>query len=210
MQLDINKILEFIFVEFDKNPTEWILFGCLIVLFLVFFVLRLVFFSSKDVVARKGKPSILNSIKNVEEKDLSLPLGFLDTKKSNNVENFNLNSNALDDNANSSVSEYLYLDDNSLIEELTIPRPGDVSSDKKNHSPDKSALETKKDFSTFDQKNIHEQEILDKSILNLSELELIEIERKLIALKELHNANLIAKEIYVLKSREILEDFYNS
>ena len=64
MQLDINKILEFIFVEFDKNPTEWILFGCLIVLFLVFFVLRLVFFSSKDVVARKGKPSILNSIKN--------------------------------------------------------------------------------------------------------------------------------------------------
>ena len=210
MQLDINKILEFIFVEFDKNPTEWILFSCLIVLFLVFFVLRLVFFGTKDVVARKGKPSILNSIENVEEKDLSLPLGFLDTKKSNNVENFNLNSGALDDNANSSVSEYLYLDDNSLIEELTIPRPGDVPSDKKNYSPDKSAIETKKDFSTFDQKNIHEQEILDKSILNLSELELIEIERKLIALKELHNANLIAKEIYVLKSREILEDFYNS
>ena len=210
MQLDINKILEFIFIEFDKNPTEWILFGCLIVLLLVFFVLRLVFFSSKDVVARKGKPSILNSIENVEEKDLSLPLGFIDTNKSNSGENFNLNSGALDDNSNSSVNEYLYLDDNSLIEELTIPRPGDISSVKKDYSPNQSTLETKKDFSTFDQKNVHEQEVLDKSILNLSELELIEIERKLIALKELHNANLIAKEIYVLKSREILKDFYNA
>ena len=120
MQLDINKILELIFIEFDKNPTEWILFGCLIVLLLVFFVLRLVFFSSKDVVARKGKPSILNSIENVEEKDLSLPLGFIDTNKSNSGENFNLNSGALDDNSNSTVNEYLYLDDNSLIEELTI------------------------------------------------------------------------------------------
>jgi hypothetical protein len=210
MQLDINKILEFIFIEFDKNPTEWILFGCLIVLLLVFFVLRLVFFSSKDVVARKGKPSILNSIENVEEKDLSLPLGFIDTKKSNSGENFNLNSGALDDNSNSSVNEYLYLDDNSLIEELTIPRPGDIPSVKKDYSPNQSTLETKKDFSTFDQKNVHEQEVLDKSILNLSELELIEIERKLIALKELHNANLIAKEIYVLKSREILKDFYNA
>jgi hypothetical protein len=210
MQLDINKTLEFIFIEFDKNPTEWILFGCLIVLLLVFFVLRLVFFSSKDVVARKGKPSILNSIENVEEKDLSLPLGFIDTKKSNSGENFNLNSGALDDNSNSSVNEYLYLDDNSLIEELTIPRPGDISSVKKDYSPNQSTLETKKDFSTFDQKNVHEQEMLDKSILNLSELELIEIERKLIALKELHNANLIAKEIYVLKSREILKDFYNA
>jgi hypothetical protein len=210
MQLDINKILEFIFIEFDKNPTEWILFGCLIVLLLVFFVLRLLFFSSKDVVARKGKPSILNSIENVEEKDLSLPLGFIDTKKSNSGENFNLNSGALDDNSNSSVNEYLYLDDNSLIEELTIPRPGDISSVKKDYSPNQSTLETKKDFSTFNQKNVHEQEMLDKSILNLSELELIEIERKLIALKELHNANLIAKEIYVLKSREILKDFYNA
>ena len=210
MQLDINKILEFIFIEFDKNPTEWILFGCLIVLLLVFFVLRLVFFSSKDVVARKGKPSILNSIENVEEKDLSLPLGFIDTNKSNSGENFNLNSGALDDNSNSSVNEYLYLDDNSLIEELTIPRPGDISSVKKDYSPNQSTLETKKDFSTFNQKNVHEQEMLDKSILNLSELELIEIERKLIALKELHNANLIAKEIYVLKSREILKDFYNA
>ena len=210
MQLDINKILEFIFIEFDKNPTEWILFGCLIVLLLVFFVLRLVFFSSKDVVARKGKPSILNSIENVEEKDLSLPLGFIDTNKSNSGENFNLNSGALDDNSNSTVNEYLYLDDNSLIEELTIPRPGDISSVKKDYSPNQSTLETKKDFSTFDQKNVHEQEVLDKSILNLSELELIEIERKLIALKELHNANLIAKEIYVLKSREILKDFYNA
>jgi hypothetical protein len=210
MQLDINKILELIFIEFDKNPTEWTLFGCLIVLLLVFFVLRLVFFSSKDVVARKGKPSILNSIENVEEKDLSLPLGFIDTKKSNSGENFNLNSGALDDNSNSSVNEYLYLDDNSLIEELTIPRPGDISSVKKDYSPNQSTLETKKDFSTFDQKNVHEQEMLDKSILNLSELELIEIERKLIALKELHNANLIAKEIYVLKSREILKDFYNA
>lgn len=210
MQLDINKTLEFIFIEFDKNPTEWILFGCLIVLLLVFFVLRLVFFSSKDVVARKGKPSILNSIENVEEKDLSLPLGFIDTKKSNSGENFNLNSGALDDNSNLTVNEYLYLDDNSLIEELTIPRPGDISSVKKDYSPNQSTLETKKDFSTFDQKNVHEQEMLDKSILNLSELELIEIERKLIALKELHNANLIAKEIYVLKSREILKDFYNA
>lgn len=210
MQLDINKILELIFIEFDKNPTEWILFGCLIVLLLVFFVLRLVFFSSKDVVARKGKPSILNSIENVEEKDLSLPLGFIDTNKSNSGENFNLNSGALDDNSNSTVNEYLYLDDNSLIEELTIPRPGDISSVKKDYSPNQSTLETKKDFSTFDQKNVHEQEMLDKSILNLSELELIEIERKLIALKELHNANLIAKEIYVLKSREILKDFYNA
>jgi hypothetical protein len=210
MQLDINKTLEFIFIEFDKNPTEWILFGCLIVLLLVFFVLRLLFFSSKDVVARKGKPSILNSIENVEEKDLSLPLGFIDTNKSNSGENFNLNSGALDDNSNSSVNEYLYLDDNSLIEELTIPRPGDISSVKKDYSPNQSTLETKKDFSTFDQKNVHEQEMLDKSILNLSELELIEIERKLIALKELHNANLIAKEIYVLKSREILKDFYNA
>jgi hypothetical protein len=210
MQLDINKILELIFIEFDKNPTEWILFGCLIVLLLVFFVLRLVFFSSKDVVARKGKPSILNSIENVEEKDLSLPLGFIDTNKSNSGENFNLNSGALDDNSNLTVNEYLYLDDNSLIEELTIPRPGDISSVKKDYSPNQSTLETKKDFSTFDQKNVHEQEMLDKSILNLSELELIEIERKLIALKELHNANLIAKEIYVLKSREILKDFYNA
>lgn len=210
MQLDINKILELIFIEFDKNPTEWILFGCLIVLLLVFFVLRLVFFSSKDVVARKGKPSILNSIENVEEKDLSLPLGFIDTNKSNSGENFNLNSGALDDNSNSTVNEYLYLDDNSLIEELTIPRPGDISSVKKDYSPNQSTLETKKDFSTFNQKNVHEQEMLDKSILNLSELELIEIERKLIALKELHNANLIAKEIYVLKSREILKDFYNA
>lgn len=210
MQLDINKILELIFIEFDKNPTEWTLFGCLIVLLLVFFVLRLVFFSSKDVVARKGKPSILNSIENVEEKDLSLPLGFIDTNKSNSGENFNLNSGALDDNSNSTVNEYLYLDDNSLIEELTIPRPGDISSVKKDYSPNQSTLETKKDFSTFDQKNVHEQEMLDKSILNLSELELIEIERKLIALKELHNANLIAKEIYVLKSREILKDFYNA
>ena len=210
MQLDINKILELIFIEFDKNPTEWTLFGCLIVLLLVFFVLRLVFFSSKDVVARKGKPSILNSIENVEEKDLSLPLGFIDTNKSNSGENFNLNSGALDDNSNSTVNEYLYLDDNSLIEELTIPRPGDISSVKKDYSPNQSTLETKKDFSTFNQKNVHEQEMLDKSILNLSELELIEIERKLIALKELHNANLIAKEIYVLKSREILKDFYNA
>ena len=195
MQLDINKILELIFIEFDKNPTEWILFGCLIVLLLVFFVLRLVFFSSKDVVARKGKPSILNSIENVEEKDLSLPLGFIDTNKSNSGENFNLNSGALDDNSNSTVNEYLYLDDNSLIEELTIPRPGDISSVKKDYSPNQSTLETKKDFSTFDQKNVHEQEMLDKSILNLSELELIEIERKLIALKELHNAkNLIIQK----------------
>jgi hypothetical protein len=210
MQLEINKILEFIFIEFDKNPTEYILFGCLIVLLLVFFVLRLVFFSSKDVVARKGKPSILNSIENVEEKDLSLPLGFIDTNKSNSGENFNLNSGALDDNSNLTVNEYLYLDDNSLIEELTIPRPGDISSVKKDYSPNQSTLETKKDFSTFNQKNVHEQEMLDKSILNLSELELREIERKLIALKELHNANLIAKEIYVLKSREILKDFYNA
>ena len=209
MQLEINKILEFIFIEFDKNPTEYILFGCLIVLLLVFFVLRLVFFSSNDVVARKGKPSILDSVENIEEKDLSLPHGFLDTNKSNNVENFNLNSSAPHDNSNKSVNEYLYPDDNSLIEELAIPRPGDISSDKKNYSPDKSTLETNRDLYNFDKKNNKDEEIFDKSILNLSELELIEIERKLIALKELHNANLIAKEIYVLKSREILKNFYN-
>jgi len=42
----------------------------------------------------------------------------------------------------------------------------------------------------------------DISDLSANRDELIEIERKLLALRELHDAGLIATEIYLLKSRE--------
>lgn len=54
--------------------------------------------------------------------------------------------------------------------------------------------------------DVNEVSISESPKSNLTEDELVEIERKLVALRELHDAGLIATEIYLLKSREFSRD----
>ena len=77
-------------------------------------------------------------------------------------------------------------DDDALIEELTIPRVGQ-------EVPEEEAVQETPAPSDAPQKT-HDKETL------------AEIERKMKALRELHDAGLIATEIYLLKSRELSKD----
>ena len=111
----------------------------------------------------------------------------------------------------SSSNEVAQDDDNSLLEELSIPRPGTVT------PPPKRGLFSKPASTTNDQPSeqatespngvdVNEVSISESPKSNLTEDELVEIERKLVALRELHDAGLIATEIYLLKSREFSRD----
>lgn len=81
-------------------------------------------------------------------------------------------------------------DDDALIEELTIPRVGQEVPEEE--TAPESVQETPAP-SDAPQKT-HDKETL------------AEIERKMKALRELHDAGLIATEIYLLKSRELSKD----
>ena len=123
-------------------------------------------------------------------------------------------------------------DDSSLIDELRIPRQGEAESygraDDDQQMPhmqthnieninnrEDMAVKTKtvpnrpEKIAKFlgRKKRGHDEKTKTTGIHDISDLsanrdELIEIERKLLALRELHDAGLIATEIYLLKSRE--------
>lgn len=212
MQLDFEKILEILFRAFDKNPPLWIGVGCLLIALIAFLVFRVIFSGKGKKEARKGQPAILNRTQSeTSDNPPGLP-GFM-----SNMENAGKPEDVvltIDDTltpAISSSNEAAQDDDNSLLEELSIPRPGNVT------PPPKRGLFSKATSTTNDQPStqatetpnggdVNEVSISDSPKTNLTEDELAEIERKLVALRELHDAGLIATEIYLLKSREFSRD----
>ena len=208
MQLDFEKILEILFRAFDKNPPLWIGVGCLLIALIAFLVFRLIFSGKGKKEARKGQPAILNSTQSeTSDNPAGLP-GFM-----SNMENAGKPEDVvltIDDTltpAISSSNKAAQDDDNSLLEELSIPRPGTVI------PPPKRGLFSKAASATNDQPSTQATESPNgvdvnevSSSTNLTEDELVEIERKLVALRELHDAGLIATEIYLLKSREFSRD----
>ena len=105
------------------------------------------------------------------------------------------------ENSVESKNNLIFEDDNDLVEELLIPRPG-MDEDKPRKSLfERSNINADKKLSDNDQTQTTRNKI-DHLKFNISDEELIELEKKLSALQELHDAGLIATEIYILKSRE--------
>lgn len=212
MQLDIEKILEILFRAFDKNPPLWIGVGCLFIALIAFLVFRIIFSGKNKKQARKGQPAILNNTpSDADDNPPGLPgfMGNLDnTSKPEEV------VLTIDDTLtplNASSDQAAQDDDNSLLEELSIPRPGADTPPPKRRLFSKSVPATNDPLSNDPQGGATDFEqnkgASNKSPkANLTEDELVEIERKLVALRELHDAGLIATEIYLLKSREFSRD----
>lgn len=199
MQIDFKEFLEIIFIEFDKNPTTWISIGCSIFVIFLFLLFRLMFSRKSNKEIRKNHPAILNNTQGVTENSQDLPSFITNENKSN--KEFNL---TIDDTLEYSVeskNNIMFEDDNDLVEELLIPRPG-MDEDKPRKSLfEKSNISAEKKLPD----NNHTQTTrnkIDNLKFNISDEELIELEKKLSALQELHDAGLIATEIYILKSRE--------
>lgn len=190
MQLDFEKTLEMLFREFDKNPPLWIGVASLLVALLAFLVFHLLFTGRKKKDPEKGRSAISGT-----------PAADAENKKpglSDLVENLDREDEAvpaMDDTPapGATMAEAGPDDDSRLLEELSIPRPGAVP------SPPGTAASPDADHQTPGNANPAEK-------AKLSDGELIEIERKLVALRELHDAGLIATEIYLLKSRELSKD----
>lgn len=212
MQLDFEKILEILFRAFDKNPPLWIGVGCLLIALVAFLVFRVIFSGKSKKEARKGQPAILNSSQSEADGNPPGLPGFM-----SNMENTAKPEEVvltIDDTLTPSIStsnETAKDDDNSLLEELSIPRPGTVPPPPKRGlfskpvrandvEPSEQAPDTPTEVEAI------ETPFSKKPKANLTEDELVEIERKLVALRELHDAGLIATEIYLLKSREFSRD----
>ncbi|MDD9841423.1 MAG: hypothetical protein OXU76_01975, partial [Alphaproteobacteria bacterium] len=143
-------------------------------------------------------------------------------RKQQQAENITQDKADIDSTAPLSATEHMAGrdDDSDLIDELRIPRQGEAD-DMQTHDiedinnredmavktktaqnrPDKIVkfLGRKRRGNDEKTKTTPTHDIND---LSANRDELIEIERKLLALRELHDAGLIATEIYLLKSRE--------
>ena len=220
MQLDFEKILEILFRAFDKNPPLWIGVGCLLIALMAFLIFRLIFTNRPKKDARKGQPAILNAAQpeNTDNTDNTSGLpGFMNNQaNTSKPEEIVL---TIDDTLNPPVStsdRATQDEDNSLLEELSIPRLGTVPPVPKTSAPKQGLFnETASvvEDTPAEQASSNAESIMadalpesDGAKPNLSEDDLVEIERKLIALRELHDAGLIATEIYLIKSREFSRD----
>jgi hypothetical protein len=210
MQLDFEKILEILFRTFDKNPPLWIGVGCLFIALIAFLVFRVIFSGKGKKEARKGQPAILNSTQSETSVNPAVLPGFMnDMDNANKPEDVVL---TIDDTLTPAIStsnEAAQDDDNSLLEELSIPRPGTVTPPPKRGLFSKSASNNQPSEQATETPNggeVNDVSTSESPKTNLTEDELVEIERKLVALRELHDAGLIATEIYLLKSREFSRD----
>lgn len=212
MQLDLEKILEILFRAFDKNPPLWIGVGCLFIALVAFLMFRIIFSGKRKKQVRKGQPAILNNTPpDTGDNAPGLP-GFMGNQdNTSKPEEVILTIDDTLTPPTSSNNQADEDDDNSLLEELSIPRPGTDT------PPPKRRLFSKSAPATDDLPSEQTQEVStgfevnkpsssDSPKANLTEDELVEIERKLVALRELHDAGLIATEIYLLKSREFSRD----
>jgi hypothetical protein len=200
MQIDFKELLEIIFIEFDKNPTVWIGIGCSVFVIFLFILFRLIFLKKNNKEIRKNQPAILSTSQGVKpENSQDLPSFITNENKSS--KEFNL---TIDDTLEYSVqskNNLMFEDDHDLVEELLIPRPG-MDEDKPRKSLfESSNISADKKLADNDQTQTTGNKI-DHLKFNISDEELIELEKKLSALQELHDAGLIATEIYILKSRE--------
>ena len=220
MQLDFEKILEILFRAFDKNPPLWIGVGCLLIALMAFLIFRLIFTNRPKKDARKGQPAILNATQpeNTDNNDniSGLP-GFMNNQaNTSKPEEIVL---TIDDTLNPPIStsdRATQDEDKSLLEELSIPRPGTVPPVPKTSAPKRGLFNKSApvvEDTPAEQASSNAESIMadalpesDGAKSNLSEDDLVEIERKLIALRELHDAGLIATEIYLIKSREFSRD----
>lgn len=200
MQIDFKELLEIIFTEFDKNPTVWIGIGCSVFVIFLFLLFRLTFSKKSNKEIRKNHPAILNTTQGViPENSQDLPSFITNEDKSN--KEFNLTIDDTLENSVESKNNLIFEDDNDLVEELLIPRPG-MDEDKPRKSLfERSNINADKKLPDNDQTQTTRNKI-DHLKFNISDEELIELEKKLSALQELHDAGLIATEIYILKSRE--------
>ena len=200
MQIDFKELLEVIFIEFDKNPTIWIVIGCSVFVIFLFLSFRLMFSKKSNNEIRKNHPAILNTTQGViPENSQDLPSFITNENKSN--KEFNL---TIDDTLEYSVeskNNLMFEDDNDLVEELLIPRPGMDEDKPKKNLFERSNISADKKLPDNDLTQTIRNKI-DHLKFNISDEELIELEKKLSALQELHDAGLIATEIYILKSRE--------
>ena len=200
MQIDFKELLEIIFTEFDKNPTVWVGIGCSVFVIFLFLLFRLTFSKKSNKEIRKNHPAILNTTQGViPENSQDLPSFITNEDKSN--KEFNLTIDDTLENSVESKNNLIFEDDNDLVEELLIPRPG-MDEDKPRKSLfERSNISVNKKLPDNDQTKTTGSKI-DHLKFNISDEELIELEKKLSALQELHDAGLIATEIYILKSRE--------
>ena len=200
MQIDFKELLEIIFTEFDKNPTIWIGIGCSVFVILLFLSFRLMFSKKSNKDIRKNHPAILNTTQGViPENSQDLPSFITNENKSNKELNLTIDDTL--DYSVQSKNNLMFEDDNDLVEELLIPRPG-MDEDKPRKSLfERSNINADKKLPDNDQTQTTRNKI-DHLKFNISDEELIELEKKLSALQELHDAGIIATEIYILKSRE--------
>ena len=200
MQIDFKELLEIIFTEFDKNPTVWIGIGCSVFVIFLFLLFRLTFSKKSNKEIRKNHPAILNTTQGViPENSQDLPSFITNEDKSN--KEFNLTIDDTLENSVESKNNLIFEDDNDLVEELLIPRPGMDEDKPRKRLFERSNISADKKLTDNDQTQTTRNKI-DHLKFNISDEELIELEKKLSALQELHDAGLIATEIYILKSRE--------
>jgi len=189
--MDYDKFIEILFKEFDKNPPLWIGAGSLLILLVAFLIFRILLKTGKK------KSDYRNTVPAFVQDSNAEPRAELETVMAS------LNDGppapghkvlSIDDTLDIPGVSITSRDELGLLEELSIPRPG--SSEIVTEKP--APKEKPKDPPPADDGPASQSE------RTLDELQ--EIERKLIALRELHDAGLIATEIYLLKSREFARD----
>jgi len=226
--MSFNKALKFALEKFADYPEIWIGVGFVFILLVCFLVFK---FIRRQSSRQHREPhatsdSNIDDIMRDEKNSLAAVMASLNEEdsKQQQAENMPQDNVVIDATQPVSATEHLAGrdDDSGLIDELRIPRQGEADdmpmADMQTHDiedmtiktettpnrPEKIAkfLGRKKRGGDEKTKMTQTHGTHDIGDSSAKRDELIEIERKLLALRELHDAGLIATEIYLLKSRE--------
>lgn len=193
--MDYDKFIEILFKEFDKNPPLWIGAGSLLILLVAFLIFRILLKTGKKKSDyRNTVPAFVQDGDTAPRAELGTVMASLNDEPPATGHRVL----SIDDTLDVPDISISTRDELGLLEELSIPRPGTSETVKPKPTEKDLSKELPKDPPPVDTGPASQSE------RTLDELQ--EIERKLIALRELHDAGLIATEIYLLKSREFARD----
>jgi len=228
--MSFNKALKFALEKFAEYPEIWIGVGfvfILLVCFLLFKFIRRQNSRQHRPDTHEASDRKIDDIMRDEKNSLAAVMASLNEEDSQHqqAENMPQDNVVIDTTQPISATEHMTQDiagrgdDSGLIDELRIPRQGEADdmpmADMQTHDIDDMTIKTetapnrpekiakflgRKKRGGDEKTKITETHDIGDSSAKRDEL--IEIERKLLALRELHDAGLIATEIYLLKSRE--------
>lgn len=216
--MSFNKALKFALEKFAEHPEIWIGVGFVFILLVCFLVFK--FIRRQNHHPHNAPDNKIDDIMRDEKNSLATVMASLNEEDQKQEQEDMDATPPLSTGENISATEHMPQhmigrdDDSDLIDELRIPRQGEADDMQTQHIEDwevktKTVPNRPEKIAKFlgrkkrggDEKT-KTTETHDISDLSANRNELIEIERKLLALRELHDAGLIATEIYLLKSRE--------